>query len=218
MKTIQKQTVSDSLWHILEELMNLDCLKQFRLVGGTSLSLILGHRISVDIDMFTDAEYRTINFLEILNVLKQEFPCVDHGDWVNETIGNSCFIGSSKAEVVKLDLFYTDPFVYPIQQYENIRLSTVEEIVAMKLDVIAGGGRKKDFWDIHELLKQFEISEMLDIYSARYPYTYTQDEIIPQLTNFKQADLDPDPNCLLNKYWELIKLDLEELMADYKSA
>ena len=215
MKEIQRQTVSETLWYFLKQLMSFDSLTQFRLVGGTSLSLMLGHRLSVDIDMFTDAEYGSIDFLKILDIIKEEFPYVDHGEWGNESMGNSCFIGHNKEDAIKLDLYYTDPFVYPIQQYENIRLSTLEEIVAMKLDVIGRGGRKKDFWDIHELLKQFEIPEMLDIYSVRYPYTFTQDELIPQLTNFTIADIDPDPNCLLGKYWELIKLDLEDKMVDY---
>lgn len=47
---IYKNTVSELLWEVLSKLMILDELKTFRLVGGTSLSLLLGHRISVDID------------------------------------------------------------------------------------------------------------------------------------------------------------------------
>jgi hypothetical protein len=34
---------------------------------------------------------------------------------------------------------------------DNIRMATSEEITAMKIDVILRGGRKKDFWDVHEL-------------------------------------------------------------------
>ena len=34
----------------------------FRLVGGTSLSLQLGHRMSDDIDLFTDDPYDSFNF------------------------------------------------------------------------------------------------------------------------------------------------------------
>ena len=37
--------------------MELEELNSFRLVGGTSLSLQIGHRMSVDIDLFTDAVY-----------------------------------------------------------------------------------------------------------------------------------------------------------------
>lgn len=40
---------------------------------------------------------------------------------------------------------------------------------------------------------------------------HTRNEIKEGLVNFDNADHDPDPNCLLNKNWELIKLDFEEL-------
>lgn len=213
--TVHKETVSDLLWDTLDKLMSLSYLLDFRLVGGTSLSLLIGHRLSVDIDMFTDCEYSTVNFLKILENLKSEFPYVDNHEWVNESMGNSCFIGNSADELIKLDLFYTDPFKYPIIQYKHIRLSSLEEIVAMKLDVIGRGGRKKDFWDIHALFDHFELRTMLDIYSKRYPYNFTEEEIIKQMTVFDNADNNPEPNCLVGKYWELIKYDFEDKVKDY---
>ena len=212
---LQRQTVNDKLWFTLVKLMALDSFKNFRLVGGISLSLILGHRMSIDIDLFTDSEYGSIDFLEILEVLKVEFDYIDHNIWENKRMGNSCFIGSSTGESIKLDLFYTDPFVYPIISHDNIRLSSLEEIVAMKLDVIGRGGRKKDFWDIHALFDHFSLPEMLAFYSKRYPYNFSHGELIAQLVNFENADTDPDPNCLDGKYWELIKLDIEDNVNDY---
>lgn len=95
-------------------------------------------------------------------------------------------------------------------------MSSIEEIIAMKLDVIGRGGRKKDFWDIHALFENFNLRTMLDIYSKRYPFSFSHKELISQLVNFENADFDPDPNCLERKYWELIKYDFEEVVADYR--
>lgn len=92
----------------------------------------------------------------------------------------------------------------------NIRLSQLEEIAAMKLEVIGNGGRKKDFWDIHALLEHFSINEMLEFYIKRNPYAYTVEEIKSQLVNFDKAENDFEPICLYGKYWELVKLDIEE--------
>lgn len=209
---MHKETVSKTLWDILVKLMDLNILKEFRLVGGTSLSLMLGHRISVDIDMFTDAEYGSINFTEIYKKLKHEFEYVSNENWTNETSGNSCFIGNTEDDAVKLDLFYTDKFVYPIHTYENIRLSKLEEIAAMKLEIIGTGGRKKDFWDIHALMEYFSIHEMIEQYLKRNPYGHSKEEISSQLLNFEEAENDPDPKCLKENYWELIKLDIEETL------
>lgn len=41
-------TITPLLKSILVQLMNCEELKQFRLVGGTALSLQIGHRLSVD--------------------------------------------------------------------------------------------------------------------------------------------------------------------------
>ena len=196
--------------------MEMDLLNNFRLVGGTSLSLQLGHRVSVDIDLFTDAEDGTMDYMGILKILTAEFDYVDHTGWTNEDIGNSCFIGRSPEESIKLDLFYTDLFKYPIVEFEKLRLASLKEIAAMKLDIIGRGGRKKDFWDLHALLTQFDLPEMLQCYETRYPYNFSQEELILKLTDFSVADKDPDPICLQGKYWELIKLDVEEVVGGHR--
>jgi hypothetical protein len=209
---IHKETVTDLLWSHLKSLMQMQCLEPFRLVGGTALSLILGHRMSVDIDLFTDLEYETIDFKYIYTKLKMKFGYVSNEKWINNSMGNSCFIGEEQSKIVKLDLFYCDDFKFPLLEFEKIRISSIEEIIAMKLDIIGSkaGGRKKDFWDIHAIIEQYTLSEMLTTYEKRYPYNHTQQELKAGLKNFTNADNDPDPICLLNKKWELIKLDFEE--------
>lgn len=212
---IYTHTVSGLLWKILNRLMELEELKTFRLVGGTSLSLLLGHRLSVDIDLFSDAGYGTIRFDVIDRILLETFPYVDPGFEGNNILGKSYFIGENPEETVKVDMFYTDPFVFPPLLHQGLRISRAEEIIAMKLDVIGRNGRKKDFWDIHELLDHFSLPEMLDFYAKRYPYGHTQEEIISKLTDFEMADADFDPVCLKGKYWELVKLDLEESVREH---
>lgn len=209
MRRLYKETVSSTLWSMLLKLMDLRELDNFRLVGGTSLSLQLGHRKSIDIDLFSDSEYGTIDFELILDRLRSEISYVDARNWTNRSMGNSCYIGTEKNKTVKLDLFYTDKFIYPIKEVGTIRLSYLEEIAAMKLEVIGGGGRKKDFWDIHALLDHFSLNEIIEFYLKRNPYSYSKEEMRQQLSNFSKAENDFDPKCLQGKYWELIKLDIE---------
>ena len=97
-----------------------------------------------------------------------------------------------------------------IKTIDNIRIASIEDIIAMKLDVIGRNGRKKDFWDLHELHNKYTIAEMLDLYAERYPYGHTREELLQGLTNFSLADTEPDPNCLRGKVWPLIKLDFME--------
>ena len=131
-------------------------------------------------------------------------------------MGKSFFVGNNDKELVKLDLYYTDSFVFPVVNQENIRFATLEEVAAMKLDIIARGGRKKDFWDVHELLEKYSLIELIKFYLKRYPYGSPQDEIITQLRDFSVAENDFTPNCFRGKDWEIIKLDFEDLVEKYK--
>ena len=107
-----------------------------------------------------------------------------------------------------MDLFYTDKFIQEILLIDSIRFATVEEIIAMKINLISRNGRKKDFWDIHELKDEYSIEKILALHKQRYPYTHDEHQIRNNFTNFKIADEDFDPICLKGKYWELIKLDM----------
>lgn len=213
MTMLYKNTVSDSLWNALQVLMSLEDMKCFRLVGGTSLSLQLGHRISVDIDLFTDLPYDSIDFNEVDNLMLQHFPFVQMGYGGNNSMGKTYFVGSDESDLVKIDLFYTETFIFPIKYFDNIRMAPIQEIAAMKMEVIGNGGRKKDFWDVHELLNHFTIEQMIEHYEIRYPYGRTKTQLLNALIHFDVADKDFNPICIKQKKWELIKLDFEEQIA-----
>jgi hypothetical protein len=125
--------------------MTSGVFENFRLVGGTALSLQLGHRLSLDIDLFSDARYGSIDFKAIDEFLESIFPYHRHVSNLNPAIGKSYTIGSDKDNVIKLDVFYTDTFIQPLLAEDGIRMATIEEIIAMKMDVIQRGGRKKTF-------------------------------------------------------------------------
>lgn len=215
---IYRSTVTETLWDVLEELMGWEEVEPFRLVGGTSLSLLLGHRKSVDIDLFTDAPYKSLDFSLIEKKIKETFSFVADNDTGLTVIGKSFFVGNSEEDVVKVDFFYTDPFVFPMIEYGTIRLSSLEEIAAMKMEVIGHQGRKKDFWDIHELLDNYSLNDIMRFYAERYPYSYSTEELLEKLTDFELADKDFDPICMKDKSWELIKLDLEEKKAEFQES
>ncbi len=90
----------------------------------------------------------------------------------------------------------------------SYRLATIEEIIAMKIDIVQRGARKKDFWDLHELLHKYSLSQMIELHKTRYPFSQEENKIRTNFANFKIADDDFDPICLKGKYWELIKLDI----------
>lgn len=89
-------------------------------------------------------------------------------------------------------------------------MASIEEIIAMKIEVVQNLGRKKDFWDLHELLfiHNYSVTQMLELHEKRYPWTHDMEQIIKNFTDFNQADEDFDPDCLKQKDWDLIKTDI----------
>ncbi len=211
------RTVNGLLKESLARLMSAKELEDFRLAGGTSLSLQVGHRKSVDIDLFSDASYGSVNFGIIDDYLESHFPYFDHLADIVPGMGKSYLIGNDRENALKLDVFHTDAFIRPIKVEDGIRFASVEEIIAMKLDVVQRIGRKKDFWDLHELLSDYSVNEMLRLHRERYPYGHDRMLILDNFTNFYSADDDFDPICLKGKYWEFIKEDIVQAIEAFQN-
>ena len=203
-------TVKATLKDALTVLMQDKLFEPFRLVGGTSLSLQLGHRMSDDIDLFTDQPYDSLDFSQLDKFLRQMFKYVSDLSPGPVGMGVSYLVGHSKDQSVKLDLFYTDTFIQPPLQIGLYRLATVEEIIAMKIDIVQRKARKKDFWDLDELLDKYSIERMVALHKQRYPHSHDENVIRENLVDFDRADEDFKPICLKGKHWELIKLDFVE--------
>ncbi len=200
--------------------MALESLADFRLVGGTALSLLLGHRISEDIDLFAAKEYGSISFDKIETELKNSFPTVINPDdgitgmrTLENNFGLHLFLGESNVSLIKVDILnWGDNFIFPIVTEGGIRLAAIEEIAAMKLDVISRGGRKKDFWDMSEIFEKRSLQSLLPVYEQKYPYNDMK-LVLSGLVDFKIADNMPDPICFKGKHWEVIQ---QEMVAEVK--
>ncbi|MDR1679909.1 MAG: nucleotidyl transferase AbiEii/AbiGii toxin family protein [Prevotellaceae bacterium] len=207
------ETVNPLLRKILNDIMENPMFEAFYLVGGTSLSLRLGHRESVDIDLFTNVPYGSLDFSIFEKFFQDNYKyyyCADKTNLVS--FGRSYYIGNSEDNSIKVDLYYHDEIINPCDIIDNIRIASLDDVVGMKVDVISRIGRKKDFWDLHELLNTYSIPQMLNLHQQRHEYTHNREQIIANLTNFASADEEPDPVCLKDKEWELIKLDFVEIM------
>jgi len=200
----------------LNQLMSEPLFNPFRLVGGTALSLQLGHRISVDIDLFTDADYNSLDFNLFEAYLRKKFSYYYTTSNGPVAFGKTYFIGPNENDTIKLDLYYTDAFLENYILNNGIRLATISEIMAMKMDVISRGSRKKDFWDVHELMRDFALPRLIELHQKRHPFTHNTADLIEKLTEFSHPDEDFEPICLRGKHWEIVKLDLLEFVQNSK--
>ena len=80
----------------------------------------------------------------------------------------------------------------------------------MKIDVVQRIARKKDFWDLHELLSKYSINDMITLHQKRFEWTHDEVTIRKNFVDFTAADVDLDPICLKNKEWVFIKEDIKE--------
>lgn len=196
---LYKETVEPATLGLLTELMTLPELEQFRLVGGTALSLLLGHRNSIDLDLFTDEPFDSDS---IAYKLSDTFPQF----YSKEKKGSRLFF--TYINNVKVDFVHTfEKFTFAENIIEGIRFASLEEIIALKLNAIAGRGAKKDFWDLHELLEHFSFDQMFSFYQTRYPNNSTM-MVVKSITYFVEADLDSDPYSFKKVSWDKIKKDI----------
>jgi predicted nucleotidyltransferase component of viral defense system len=210
MSILYWNTVAPILKNVLQDIITEQIFEPFRLVGGTSLSLQLGHRMSVDIDLFTDAEYGSIDYKAIREFFELKYHYCTSRNLDNVAFGTYFEVGNSKNDFVKVDLYYTDEFIEPPIIIDNIRMATVSEIIAMKLEVLSQGGRKKDFWDLHYFIDKVNVDDMISLHEKRYPYTDNFNK--KQFVSFGKAEEDLEPICLLEKDWEIMKLDFNEFI------
>lgn len=196
----------------LRKIMANKAFDNHYLVGGTALALQRGHRISIDIDMFTNTLYGEMNTEEIKKVLIEMFPYTENLDRLDETLMvYSLYVGNSSDDCIKLDICYDDNPVFPLVQIEGIRMVSEKDIAAMKLNAIAQDRqRKKDFWDIHDLLETYSIENMVSFALKRYPWSLTLDKIIDSFKRLHSFDDYTEIRCLKGKYWEFVVEDLLE--------
>lgn len=207
-------TVSTPLLSILRRLMSAEVLNDFRLVGGTALALQRGHRMSVDIDLFTDLDYADMPVADMRKYLEKEFP-VHRGTESMDMPANGyhIFLSEGQEPPIKVDFFYTEPFIFPAIEEDGLRIADQREIAAMKLGVIGNQNyRQKDYWDVHDLLEDYSLSEMIQWALQRDPYSFTKEDIIKGLQQVNQVEESPMGIVSLKplSYWELKVLDLIE--------
>jgi len=156
---LYKSTIEDSTLELLNKLMNDKVLNDFVLVGGTALALQLGHRISVDLDLFSQTQF---NETELAEYLQSNY------HFELDFLSKSTLKG--EIDGVQLDFIaHQYPWTKPIILEDKIRLASFEDIAAMKLNAISGNGtRIKDFIDIAYLSCKIPFKKMLEEYEAKY--------------------------------------------------
>lgn len=203
---LQTQTIQPELLELLKKIMSSSIFNGFNLVGGTSLALQIGHRFSVDIDMFGIAEIDEFEFVDELS-----------------NFGKVIVIKKSKNVLIlsvngiKVDFVnYKYPLIEEITIVENIRLASDKDIAAMKLNAIAGRGSRKDFIDLHFLLQKYSLKEMIYFYNNKYA-DGSEFMVLKSLTYFEDAESEEIPILFQKLDWNDIKVSIQNALNDFNN-
>ncbi len=196
---LQTQTIEPNTLGLLKYLMQCANFNKFNLVGGTALALQIGHRLSFDLDMFGN---NPLVPDEIIDTLQLKYK-------VN-TMSMSKNILILDVDHIKTDFVqYKYPLIDDIVEIEGIRMLSKKDIAAMKLNAIAGRGRKRDFVDLYFLLKEFTLEQLLDFYQLKYDDGSVM-MVLRSLSYFDDAENDSDINFCIPNNWETIKLTINQ--------
>ena len=205
---LQTKTVDPGTLSLLKELMQLPELKNFSLVGGTALSLKYGHRNSIDLDLFSNEQFDK-DLIE--NTLRSVFSNRLVYENTRAKWGIFCYIDMIKVDIV----YYPHSLVAEIETIDSIRFYSDKDLMAMKIQAILGRGKKKDFWDIVELLNHYSIDEMMVCHKAKYPSQMLGISIPTALLYFDDADKSEEPQTIKPMTWNKVKSIIKNKVRDY---
>ncbi|HOJ85459.1 MAG TPA: nucleotidyl transferase AbiEii/AbiGii toxin family protein [Elusimicrobiales bacterium] len=191
-KAIDRKTHSS-----LEILISRGLIDEFYLAGGTALALHLGHRISYDLDFFSEKEFNCKKLLENLRKV---------GSFNVDVFKNDTLTGVFNG--IKISFFYY-PYkvLFPFELYEGMRIASICDIGCMKIVAIVNRGTKRDFIDLYFICRDFfSLKEILEFYTKKYGEFATNIVSIKKsLVYFDDAEMDDMPEMIKKISWDKVK-------------
>ena len=172
-----------------EQIELLDLVKvfsrNFYLVGGTAIALQLGHRRSIDFDLFTEKSLRPKLLLEKIQKDKAKIQKV----FVRTETELTLVVNSVKMT------FYNFPFRMPVQiKFEKyISIPPLLDLAAMKAFALGGRGKWKDYVDLYCLLSEhFSLEQISKRAEELFQESFNERLFREQLVFFKDIDYTED--------------------------
>lgn len=176
---MHQEALTEKAKEILPALRNFN---NFYLAGGTALALQIGHRISVDFDLFSEKEIDKNLFPEVSKIF--------YGNEITLSVNNSdeltVFIDGLKITFLK----YPFPLIFDLVDYEGIGLLSVKEIAATKAYTINRRGSLKDYTDLFFIVskKHATLEEIIEISGKKYDNEFNTRLFLEQLVYFKDIE------------------------------
>lgn len=152
---------------------------QFYLVGGTSIALHLGHRRSIDFDLFS---FTNFDNQKILTTVKQFWPIQD------------IFINSKNELTIVLNqtkvTWYHYPYkiTHPNSLQKIIKLPGLVTLAAMKAYALGRRAKWKDYVDLYFIFQKHSLVEIVKTANNIFKNEFNQKLFREQLAYFQDID------------------------------
>ncbi len=198
---LQRQAVLPGTLDLLIRLMAEPALASFNLGGGTALALWFGHRLSIDLDLFSPSSFDPHAVFARL------------GDRSAKVLGTADDTLEMRIDGVKVEIFrYRYPLLQDVAIVESVRLLSVADLSCMKLSAVANRGSRKDFVDLALLVREHGLPTMLRWYVEKF-VGYETLSVLRSLVYFEDAEDEPEPRMLQPMPWGVVKQTLCEAVA-----
>jgi hypothetical protein len=196
----QWEAVTPAARQLLEFLGRLSVMRPFYLAGGTGLALRLGHRVSVDLDLFANIE--TLNDQLRQNIVT-ELSRVHRVERLQDSVLGLVL----NVDGQPISLFsYGYPLLAAADLVSGLQVAGILDIGLMKLDAIAGRGTRKDFYDLYFIAAHVTLDELFSRSSDKYPHSRDFGmRVLTALVDFDIADQQEEPTLLRPVEWEQVK-------------
>jgi Nucleotidyl transferase AbiEii toxin, Type IV TA system len=207
---MHKEAVTPDLLEVLRKLMMLEPLNPLRLVGGTAISLQMGHRKSIDIDLFCNEKMNKQTIIASIQSNFENTQCFTTSYCINARIND-----------IKIDIYdeWSIPFKKPIFDEEGIRLSALEDLAAFKLTAFTERREKKDYVDLYFLFNKFGGIKLLEQYKTYNPLLSSKSLLFAlKEVDTAEANKSVMPEMLLPFSWKQARASLNSVAKEYFNA
>jgi hypothetical protein len=194
-----KECLSEQGWKVLEDLKEVFLRHEAVLAGGTALALQLGHRISYDLDFFTEKDFQIEPVISKIRESGNPFQVIlaEEGTLIAE-------VGGIKVSLLRYGYGFPEKQVI----YNKVRLAGIPDIASMKVIAISQRGTKRDFVDLFVILQEMPFHKISDHMTRRFgKERINAVHIGKSLVYFSDADSDPEPAYIKGREieWEEIR-------------
>jgi nucleotidyltransferase AbiEii toxin of type IV toxin-antitoxin system len=198
---VNPKVLTRQAWDVVRKLSDMHAETGWILAGGTGMALQLGHRMSLDLGFFREADFeRGAVRVELGKRGKLEVQAQD-SDTLHTTF-DGVRLSYLRAEA---------PFLFSPIEYRTLKIADPADIAAMKVIAIAGRGSRKDFIDLYAYLEAGgDFPSLMAIVKRKYKKTsFNEMHLLRSLIYFNDAESEPMPRMLRRLSWKDITARLE---------